>query len=198
MKRLLVLATLLGAMLAPQAPLQARVLGVEQCYQEQDQWCWAGSSQAILRYYWKRLAQTDIAAYGTEGQNIWNWLWGQSTDPTRRGIDLILTHFATIATTTYSRALTQTEIGTEINASRPFVIRWGWDSGGGHFVVARGLTGDMAYLMDPWPDNGPTVNTYDWVVRGGTHTWTHTLGMQNAPVPLHGAGLPATLLLISE
>lgn len=158
---------------------QATTLPVPQNYQEQDQWCWAGSSKSILDYYGVSKTQTEIAQYGTLGQNIWNYLWGQYTNPTRNGIDLILYYFGSISTGKYSRALTLTESGTEINASRPFVVRWGWDTGGGHFVVARGLDATTMSLMDPW--DGPTINSYDWVVRGSSHTWTHTLTMLSAP-----------------
>ena len=40
----------------------------------------------------------------------------------------------------------------------------------------------MVTLMDPW--DGPTLNTYDWVVRGSEHTWTHTLALDTPPPPL--------------
>lgn len=194
----LIPSTLLAALLLALAPpLEARVLNVKQCYQEMNQWCWAGSSQAILGFYRNHSTQTQIAAYGSDGLNNWNWLWGETSNPTRRGIDLILNNFAQIATNAFDRCLTKTESQTEIDASRPFVVRWGWDSGGGHFVVARGMDNDTVYLMDPWPASGPTVNSYDWVVRGGTHTWTHTLGMQNAPRPIPGTeAVPVTALLL--
>jgi hypothetical protein len=158
---------------------QATTLDVQQCYQEQTQWCWAGSSQAILRYYSVNKTQTEIAQYGAEGQNIWNWLFGSSTNPTRRGIDMILNYFGRLATTQMSRCLTQEESQTFILAGKPFVVRWGWDSGGGHFVVGKGMTGSTMQLMDPW--YGPTVNTYDWVVRGSSHTWTHSLPVDTSP-----------------
>jgi hypothetical protein len=157
----------------------ATVLNVQQHYQEQDQWCWAASSQAILEFYRTNKTQTEIAQYGTDGQNIWNWIWGSSTDPIRNGINLILFHFAKLATTHYSSSLLEAAVQTEINALKPFVVRWEWDSGGGHFVVARGIEGGNMYLMDPW--NGPTINTYSWVCRGSTHTWTDTLTLDKRP-----------------
>ncbi|MCX6354109.1 MAG: C39 family peptidase, partial [Candidatus Aureabacteria bacterium] len=170
----------LAFLMTGSAAVFATTLNVPQKVQERSNWCWAGCSQAILEYYGTIVTQTDIAAYGTPGSdNEWNWLYGESSNPTRRGIDLILNHFASIGSTPYERCLTQSEVGTEINAGRPPVIRWGWDSGGGHFVVGRGIDGDTMYLMDPW--YGPTVNTYSWVVRGGTHTWTHSLPLTSNP-----------------
>jgi ABC-type bacteriocin/lantibiotic exporter with double-glycine peptidase domain len=157
----------------------ATVLNVPQKNQEQDQWCWAACSQAILEYYGTLKTQTEIAQYGTDGANIWNWLYGSSSNPTRNGMDLILDHFAGLATTSYTSLLSQLRVGTEINARRPFVIRWEWVSGGGHFVVGKGIDGDYLYLMDPW--YGPTINTYSWVCQGSTHTWTHSLTLTTSP-----------------
>lgn len=82
----------------------AGVLNVQQHNQEQDQWCWAAGSQAILEYYRTIKTQTTIAQYGTDGQNIWNWIYGSSTNPTRNGIDLILLHFAKLKTSPYDIA----------------------------------------------------------------------------------------------
>ncbi len=163
----------------------ATVLNVPQRYQEQDQWCWAGTSQAVLEYYHLFKTQTEIAQYGTEGQNTWNWLWGSSTNPTRNGIDLILDHFAHLATTKFASYISQQDTQAQIYLRRPFFIRWGWDSGGGHFVVTKGIDGNMVYLMDPW--YGPTLNTYSWVVSGSSHTWTHTLTLNSTPAEISAA-----------
>jgi hypothetical protein len=171
----------------------ATVLNVPQKYQEQDQWCWAACSQAILEYCGTFETQTQIAQYGTNGANIWNYLYGSDTNPTRNGIDLILDHFAHLATTPDITSLSQLRVGTEIDAHRPFVIRWGWDNGGGHFVVAKGIDGDYLYLMDPW--YGPTINTYSWVCQGSTHTWTHTLTL-TPTASSHRSDITAVLFLL--
>lgn len=159
----------------------ATVLNVPQRYQEKDQWCWAGVSQALLEYYGTFWTQTQIAQYGTGGVNSWNWLWGNyyfGDGVNRRGIDMILSYFAGLPTYGTSSSLPKSTVESEINSRKPFVIRWGWDSGGGHFVVGKGIEGNSLYLMDPW--YGPTINTYEWVVRGGSHTWTHTLSNYTA------------------
>ena len=157
----------------------ATVLNVPQKYQEESNWCWAASSQAILEYYKTKKTQTEIAQYGTEGANIWNLLWGSSTNPTRNGIELILLHFANLATTHWGGVLNQATVKSEIDARRPLVINWKWDGGGGHFVVAKGIDGDYVTLMDPAA--GTTLNTYDWVRQGSSHTWTDTLTLNTSP-----------------
>jgi hypothetical protein len=158
----------------------ATQLPLHQKYQEQDEWCWAGVSQSLLAYHGLTVSQTAIAEYGTGGVNTWNWLYGASSAPTRRGIDHILSNFGGLATQNQASVLSAAAAQAEVSAYRPFVLRWGWDSGGGHFVIAKGMSNGLMHLMDPW--YGPTVSNYQWVVQGGGHTWTHTLTMQSAPV----------------
>lgn len=180
---------------------EALVLAVPQCYQQQSLWCWAACSQAILRFYGVNRTQIQIAAYGTLGVNSWNWLYGdydEGDGVTRKGIDMILSHFGSIATERYVRALSQEESMAQINGYKPFVVRWYWDTGGGHFVVARGIDGDTVYLMDPGTETGPTVNVYSWVVKGGGHTWTHSLTMNAPPTNVGRRVIPAAVLLLGE
>ncbi|MDD2331633.1 MAG: papain-like cysteine protease family protein [Candidatus Cloacimonetes bacterium] len=162
--------------------LTANILDVQQVYQSQTQWCWAASSQAVLNYYGFPCTQDQIAQYGTEGANEWNWLWGESTNPTRRGIDLILNHFGSLQTTSYIRALTLDESNQNMLLNRPFFIRWEWSDGSGHFLVTKGVVDQTIHLMDPW--YGPTINSYDWTLSGSSHTWTHSLGITTSPAAM--------------
>lgn len=156
-----------------------KVLEVPQVHQEESEWCWAAVSQSILEYYGESYNQEQIAQFGTEGVNTWNWLWGSTSNPTRRGIDLILDNFAEISSTPYDRDIPLNDLEYNINDDKPVIIRWGWDSGGGHFVVARGIESNMVHIMDPW--YGPSINTYNWVKNGSTHSWTHTLELATRP-----------------
>ncbi len=162
------------ALLAMVSP--AAVLNVSQCYQEKDQWCWNASAQMVLQFKGYQFSQTEIANWAVGGQNVPNFLYG--SDATRKGVDLVLSHFGNISSTGSESAMALSTLDSEMSGSRPVVIRWGWDSGGGHIVVLRGTSGDSVYINDPWPDNGQSVNSYSWVVQGGTHTWTHTLKLQ--------------------
>ncbi len=176
MKTVLILLCL--SMLA--VSVSAKVLNIQNVHQEQDQWCWAGCSQAILDYYGISLTQTQIAAYGTDGENNWNWLYGQTTNPTRNGIDYILFHFGQLQSQAYERSLNYSEVNTSIDSGRPFVIRWGWNSGGGHFIVGKGYNNDLLHAMDPWYGS-ETINNYNWFVSGDGHSWTHTLEIITQP-----------------
>lgn len=169
-------------------PASAGVLNVEQKYQELNQWCWAGSCQAVLRFYGITPSQTNIAIYGTGGSNVWNYLWGQGTDPGdhifRRGCDLIINNFGGVAGTGFTGTLTASQLQAEIDAFRPAFINWAWDSGGGHILVARGMVNSNVYLMDPW--YGPSANDYAWVVKGGGHTWRWTIRITTPSTTTNG------------
>ncbi len=157
----------------------AQILAVPQKNQEQSQWCWAATSQAVLEYYGVSKTQTEIAQYGTNDTNTWNWLYGNTTGPTRNGVDLILNYFGSISSTGQANWFTLEFITAELTSRRPVPIRWGWDAGGGHILAIHGVVDSLVYLMDPW--NGPTINTYAWVRQGSTHTWTHSLKINTTP-----------------
>ena len=150
----------------------AQVLDVPQKYQKYNQWCWAACSEATLSYYGTSVSQETIAQEGTHGVNTWNWLWGITDNPYRKGIKELLAHW-NVSGGAISNKLSQSSLQSQIGNRRPVIVRWGWDSGGGHFVICRGLQSDTAYIMDPW--SGPTINTYNWLCRGSSHTWTHSL-----------------------
>ncbi len=179
-----VVSVVIAVCLNPLTSLVACTLNVPQDYQEQDQWCWAACSQAVLAYYGTNVTQTQIAQYGTAGADIGNWLFGSSTNPTMNGVDLILYYFQQITSTGYTNALSQDVVRTEICTNvRPVVIGWNWTSGGGHMIVIRGLDDDgTTYLMDPW--YGPTINTFSWVLSGDSHIWTETLQLEGTPCTL--------------
>jgi hypothetical protein len=62
-------------------------------------------------------------------------------------------------------------------------MRFGWTSGGGHFLDGFGYdtSSQHLYYMDPWPGNGYTMSLYSWVVSASDHDWTHTLQITTNP-----------------
>jgi hypothetical protein len=176
--KIYLVALLVSLLLVPPTSF-AGVLGVPQTYQEMTEWCWGACSEAVLGYYEEARTQTEIAQYGTVGANIWNWLYGTSTNPTRNGVNLILNHFGQISSVGCGAPMPEASVQDEIDGGRPIVIRWLWASGGGHHVVVRGIEESTLYLMDPW--NGPTINSYAWVLQGSNHTWTDSLRLTTNP-----------------
>ncbi len=161
------------------------VLSVPEKIQEHSLWCWAGSSQAVLAYYKGEQypSQCRIAnwAWGRTdccGNSVFKWKSGCNQSNYMYGTDgslkSVLENWGVLSNSldTY---LDQTTATAELDAGRPFVMRFGWTSGGGHFLVGRGINGNNLYYMDPWPGNGYTISSYDWVVSSSNHSWTHTL-----------------------
>jgi hypothetical protein len=190
--------------------------------QVHSEWCWAGSSQAVLAYYGKAVSQCAIANYATgypevagrtdccatssfsDGDttgtcstscNCWNYMWGDSGwNVTGRSLQGILSHWGVNSTAT-GAALTQAVTASEVNASRPVVIRFGWACGasgtsatnftcGGHFLAIYGQEQDGAYVdyWDPLPGHGATRGLYTAVAQtNGDHQWTHTLKLTTSP-----------------
>ena len=171
------------------------VLDVPTVIQEQDQWCWAAVSASVIRAAGTTVQQCTIAEYTrthatwhdfgsvdccddpTQGCNYWNYNWG-----TAGSIQDILQAWG-ISNSGYSAALSLDAVENEIDAVRPFVIRWGWTGGGGHFLVGYGVESSTVYYMDPWPGEGAKIADYSWVVSGGSHTWTHT-NLLTSPLPV--------------
>ncbi len=165
----------------------SQILNVNQIIQEQTEWCWAGVTKCVLDYYGHIHAQCEIAEYTRTvatwhnfgsvncctnpnyGCNYWNYNWGSIGS-----IQDILIHFGSINNYGLNTYMAQNFINTEINAQRPFIARWGWVSGGGHFVVCHGQVGNTIYYMNPWFGEGLKYANYNWFVNDGNHSWTHT------------------------
>jgi hypothetical protein len=196
MKRKLVLPLIFSLLFSGMG--NAQILNVPQVIQEQNQWCWAGVSKCVLDYYgYNSYQQCDIADYArtvitwnnfgsvnccvdpNQGCNYWNYNYGSPGS-----IQDILIHFGSIQNYGISSSLTTTEITTESTGNRPYIIRWGWYSGGGHFIVGHGISGSNVNYMNPWPGEGLHVSTYSWLVNDGTHDWTHTNVLTTAPTAI--------------
>ncbi|WP_080745562.1 T9SS type A sorting domain-containing protein [Porphyromonas gulae] len=178
--------------------LRSQVLPVTEITQLQSEWCWAGVSACILDYYSISVSQCEIAEYtrtvetfpdvdlgnidccmSAPSCNHWNYNWGG-----KGSVQDILVHFGSILNFGVSAPLTQEQVASDIQKNRLFVIRWGWSTGGGHFVVGHGLVGDKMYYMDPWYGEGLKIADYSWVVSGGKHKWTHTNRLSVTPSDL--------------
>ncbi len=190
MKNLLIFSVIIQTLFFP---IKAQVLNVNNNEQLYDQWCWAGCSKTILDYYGFASTQCDIAEWvrtkatfynfgnfnccvnATQGCNYWNYNYGYSGS-----IQDILIQFGNLQNKGVAKPLTKSEITNEIKNNRLFVIRWGWSTGGGHFVVGHGINEDNIYFMNPWFGEGLHIGTYNFVLSGkddtsaATHTWTHT------------------------
>lgn len=162
-------------------------LNVSERIQEHSNWCWAGSSQCILYFKGTYPSQCSIANYAWSRSDCCgnsNFYWSHSCNQANGlygssgSIEGILENWGVYAYGGYYYLYWST-CQSNINSNRPFVMRFGWSGGGGHFLVCYGYWTDSGtnYLgyMDPWPGEGYTWSTYNWTVSSSGHSWTHTL-----------------------
>lgn len=186
------------------APLVAHatpeVLGIPSVTQTYPEWCWAASSMCILNYHGQSLSQCQIVEWARK-QNPDElgdydccgiiglftcdkayYLWGVPGS-----VEEIMHHWG-LGAVVHASPLSLMAVQAEIDADRPFAIRWGWANGGGHIIVGHGVDGSTVYYMNPWYGEGFGMGDYDWMVQGtgtiisdpgylihGSHTWTDSL-----------------------
>ncbi|HYD81781.1 MAG TPA: C39 family peptidase [Paucimonas sp.] len=190
MKRILRRA-ILGAslLLSMSAAFAGKQLSVPTIIQEHSNWCWAGSSKAVLHFYAKYPSQCQIVnwAYGINyacGNTDFYWNSTANTPNAMYGtngsLQSILNAWG-VSNSAYGYASSWSSVVWDINNNRPFVIRYGWTSGGGHFIVGDGWETwngtNYIYTMNPWPGEGQGYRTYASAVSAPDHKWTHTLRM---------------------
>ena len=161
--------------------------------QEHSNWCWAASIESVLDYFCSN--RTDVVSSQCKNANLmWNrtdccgnatFAWNHpcnSTAPiygSNKSLQGIL-QFWGVKSNGMATYLPMGTVISEIDAGRPFVMRWGLTGGSGHFLLGYGyIKGDDGYnslfYYDPDPSNGPMLMDYNWAVSGTGHTWTHTL-----------------------
>lgn len=190
-RRLAAALALAGVSAAAVAGSGYKYLNVNELTQEHSNWCWAASSVDVLAFYGINENQCDVVnwAFGSAsacGNTNFNWnssnnspnsLFGQAGS-----VQSILSAYG-VGNRAYSSALSWNGVVNDINANRPFVMRWGWYGGGGHILVGYGFYDQqgtqMLGYMNPWPGEGYTWSAYSWVVNASyDHSWTHSLEMQ--------------------
>lgn len=183
----LALATLSAAAVAGSG---YRYLDIDQVTQEHSNWCWAASSVDVLRWYGATPSQCSVVnwAFGRSdacGSAPFNWnAWANSPNALygqAGSVQAVLQHGG-VGNAGYASALSWNTVVNDVNANRPFVMRFGWYGGGGHILVGYGYydldgTRLVAY-MNPWPGEGYTWSSYAWTVYAPyDHSWTHSLRM---------------------
>jgi hypothetical protein len=146
-------------------------------HQEQDNWCWAATSDGVAHYYssaspWTQctianadLSRSDCCGAGAVGPcNVYGFL------------DQALTTVGHFDHMTSAAADFQT-VDREIDGKRPLGVRVAWSGGGAHFVAIGGyreLPSEYVHVEDPW--YGPSDVAFTTLQNGyqGSGTWTHS------------------------
>ncbi|MGW3043910.1 papain-like cysteine protease family protein [Kitasatospora sp. NPDC001159] len=143
--------------------------------QVQDQWCWDASGLTVATYWgYNQYNQYDFCRLAQQGR----WLDCNDRPAT---LDDMANGLSAMGFRNSGHDLNRnasfSEVTNEIANGRPFAVRIGWTSGGGHMNVIYGYdsTSNMIAVGDPWP----STQTYTWwnfntYVNNGSFQWTHS------------------------
>jgi len=156
-------------------PTGQKTLNISMQKQVKDQWCWDASGLTIANY-WGRTgySQADFCRLAAQGT------WVDCNDQPATLEDMA-NGLARIGLANSGRSLYRTasfsETSSEIAGGRPFAVRIGWRSGGGHMNVIYGYdnNSNMIAVGDPWP----STQTYTWwnystYSSNNSFQWTHS------------------------
>jgi parallel beta-helix repeat protein/predicted outer membrane repeat protein len=175
---------------------RADLLDVPLTPQEQNNWCWAACTKAVLSYYQKPVEERQLAHRAcmlngwSDACDCWTDPGGSTCNHTNGicaslygpgAIDGLLANWGLSSTCGLGTCSFDTLVARIDTQHRPLIARLQKGGTIGHFVVIRGATesGDTSYVhyMNPWPVNegAYSFSPYDAFVNDGTWSWTHTL-----------------------
>ncbi|WP_223067805.1 C39 family peptidase [Paenibacillus caui] len=132
--------------------------------QEQTYWCWAASSVSILSYYGQSVSQCSFV----KATKLTTTCDNESA--TVREAQTGLAWYS-IHTQYYDGSLSWTSLKSQIDATYPIYVSWGWtDGSGGHAVVIYGYSESGQYVNYMDPQYGTkTFKTYTSFVGGSSY-----------------------------
>lgn len=138
--------------------------GVERVQQAKSNWCWAACAEMVGVYETtSTLDQWDVVAliYGSTYPNNSGSVFNIVS-----GINYVSRNTKAAS---FSRFISLETLQSEIgDKHHPLVIRLAWESGGGHFVVAKGYNGSSINIIDPWGNTATQYYSYASLLNGGT------------------------------
>lgn len=171
--------------------------------QSQTQWCWAACSEMI---YWAykpgTVSQCAVVNKCKELETSWWGIGGcnnishsstsacsspatfnspQAMYGCNGSLQSILDSYG-IPSTSYASSLSGATLTSNLSGKKLMIARWGWNNGGGHFIVVNRYKNGYVYFNNPG-NNSANVWTYNtFKTANGSGNWTHTLRMNNASV----------------
>lgn len=206
MKKLILQSIFTLCVLFIQATSNAQAVTGNYCpayLQTQTQWCWAASSQMVYWCYKPGfITQCDAAnksktlEMNTGCNNLANSATSACANPglynnpqsmygCSGSLQSILSSYG-ISSSSNASALSAFSLTLNAMARKLMIARWGWNGGGGHFVVVNRYKSGYVYYNNPL--SGAVTLTYNsFKTANGSGTWTHTLTMNSAA--LYGGAL---------
>ncbi|MFB6807269.1 papain-like cysteine protease family protein [Streptomyces sp. NPDC056387] len=160
-------------------PTTAKTIKIDMQKQVRTQWCWDASGVTIAKHWGRSVSQEQFCQLAAQG----TWVDCNNQPAT---LEDMANGLARLGLSNSGRSLYRnasfSESVTEIAAGRPFAVRIGWRTGGGHMNVIYGYDSatNMVAVGDPWQ----TTQTYTWwnhatYVNNNSFQWTHSrIGIQ--------------------
>ncbi|MEV7003924.1 papain-like cysteine protease family protein [Streptomyces sp. NPDC093982] len=142
--------------------------------QVQNQWCWDASGLTIAKYWgFTGYNQRDFCRLAATGR----WVDCNNRPATLEDMANGLARMGIASSGNSMGRPSFAEVTRQIDAGRPFGVRFGWHSGGGHMNVIYGYDrgSNMIAVGDPWPN----TQTYTWwnynsYSNNSRFEWTHS------------------------
>lgn len=140
-------------------------LDVPNIKQEKDQWCWAGTSVSVLKYYGKSISQTSFVNK-VKGATL-------NLPATMYEVKRGLNAYGVNSSVSESPMSFSSLISNIYSNDNPVMALIQWTSGGGHYVNIDGYDeGSTDYItyMDPWYGDN-FVKSYKSFNSSSSQTW---------------------------
>jgi len=197
MKNIIILTIFLMALLNTNTNVNAQTGVYCPSYnQEQSNWCWAASAKMV---YWNykpgSINQCDAVnvsksnEFNTGCNNLANSYTSACTSPSTfnnpqalygcsGSLQSILSSYG-ISSTSYGSSLSASTVAANTSTKKIMIARWGWNNGGGHFVVINRYKNGNVYFNNPL--SGSVIWSYNtFKTANGQGNWTHTLKMNSS------------------
>lgn len=164
----------------------AQTLEIKEYLQEQDQWCWAATTQSILEYYGVNIEQCEIVNYARNHSSPplygnENCCKNPSEECNRGGyFGLGFEYYANFSVN-ITGVLSIEEISVLLKEKKPIAIGWKWNNLDiGHVVIIYGLENNNVKIMDPW--EGSYILEYNELIENSSFEWSTSYVPQRAPI----------------
>lgn len=168
----------LGLFIIPTKDIHAATyyVNVTKFSQEQSNWCWVACAKMIGNYHGRYYTQSSICSH-VKGSVV-------NQTASLSEVSSAIRYTSNKVVSQVGTASLQAFI-TNIQMSRPAVLRMAWDSGGGHVYVVSGAQEQSGaalaslYLIDPIAGRSSGYFNYSKLLNGvtlasGTGKYTHT------------------------